>query len=124
MLVDTDVMIDFLRGRAEAIEFLELQIENLHVSVVTIAELYQGVREGHERSKLATTLSAMMALPLTEEIAELAGLFRRDFRAKIGCGLADCMIAATASYHGLSLATLNAKHFGMLSDVIVPYEKP
>ena len=41
----------------------------------------------------------------------------------MGCGLADCMIAATASHHQLELATLNDKHFGMLQDVVVPYQK-
>jgi predicted nucleic acid-binding protein len=93
------------------------------ISSVTVAELYQGVRDGKEKTKLARTLSAMTVLPLTEEIAERAGLYRRDFRAKTGCRLADCMIAATASHHGLQLATLNARHFTMLKDVLVPYQK-
>ena len=123
MLVDTDILIDFLRGRPDAVEFLEEHVDDLCVSVVTLAELYQGVREGGERIKLASTLSAMTILPLTEEIAEKAGLYRRKYRDKTGCGLADCMIAATASHHDMTLATLNAKHFGMLADVLEPYRK-
>lgn len=123
MLVDTDVLIDFLRGRSEAIEFLERRVDDLQVSAVTVAELCQGVRDGRERTKLATTLSALTVLPLTEEIAEGAGLLRRDFRDSMGCGLAECMIAATASQHKLELVTLNAKHFAMLEEVVVPYQK-
>ncbi len=123
MLVDTDVLMDFLRGRNEAIEFLERHVDDLQVSAVTVAELYQRVREGQERGKLATTLSALTVLPVTEEIAEIAGLLRRDFRASMGCGLADCIIAATASHHELEFATLNDKHFGMLEKVVVPYQK-
>lgn len=123
MLVDTDILIDFLRGRAEAIDFLERHVDDLHVSAVTVAELYQGVREGRERTRLSATLSALTVLPLTEEIAENAGLLRRDFRASTGCGLADCLIAATAFQHRMALATLNAKHFGMLKEVVVPYKK-
>ena len=121
MLVDTDILIDFLRGQADAAEFLEEHIDNICVSAVTVAELYQGVREGDERIKLASTLSAMTTLPLTEEIAEKAGLFRREYRDKMGCGLADCMIAATASHHGMQLATRNGRRFGMLQDVVEPY---
>ncbi len=68
-------------------------------------------------------ISALVVLPLTEEIAETAGLYRRDFRDLLGCGLADCMIAATASEHRLDLATLNAKRFKMLKNVITPYTK-
>ncbi len=123
MLIDTDVLIDFLRGQPQAIEFLERHAEDLVISSVTVAELYQGVRDGEEQTKLARTVSAMTVLPLTEEIAERAGLYRRDFRATNGCGLADCMIAATASHHDLQLASLNARHFTMLPDVRVPYEK-
>ena len=123
MLLDTDVLIDYLRGQHEAVVFLEREVDQLMVSAVTVAELFQGVREGRERVQLSTTLSAFATLPLTDEIAELAGLMRRDYRDTLGCGLADCMIAATALHHELRLATLNAKHFGMLKDVIVPYRK-
>lgn len=121
MLIDTDILIDFLRGLPEAVEFLEVHVDDLCVSAVTVAELYQGVREGEERIKLASTLSAMTVLPLTEEIAEQAGLYRRDYRNTLGCGLADCMIAATATHHDMQLASLNGKHFGMLSKTVEPY---
>jgi predicted nucleic acid-binding protein len=123
MLIDTDILIDYLRGHPSAVSFIEQNIDDLVVSAVSIAELYQGVREGHERTKLSRMISALTVLPLTQEIAETAGLFRRDYRDSIGCGLADCMIAATASEHHLALATLNDKHFRMLSSVTKPYIK-
>jgi predicted nucleic acid-binding protein len=123
MLVDTDILIDYLRGNASAISFLESRVDQVMISAVSVAELYQGVREGKERGILSRMISALIVLPLTEEIAEMAGLYRRDFRARTGCGLADCMIAATASVHQVSLATLNGKHFTMLDAVLVPYVK-
>jgi len=123
MLIDTDILIDYLRGHPSAVSFIEQNIDDLVLSAVSIAELYQGVREGHERTKLSRMISALTVLPLTLEIAETAGLFRRDYRDSIGCGLADCMIAATASEHHLALATLNDKHFRMLSSVTKPYIK-
>ncbi len=123
MLIDTDIFIDYLRDHPEAVLFLERHIDDISISAVSVAELYQGVREGRERTKLSRMLSALVVLPLTEEIAETAGLYRRDYRDRIGCGLADCMIAATASEHHLELATLNNKHFKMLDSVITPYTK-
>lgn len=123
MLIDTDILIDYLRGHPSAVSFMEQNIDNLVVSAVSVAELYQGVREGQERKKLSRMISALAVVPLTQEIAETAGLFRRDYRDRIGCGLADCMIAATASEHHLELATLNEKHFRMLKTVIKPYDK-
>ena len=123
MLVDTDIFIDYLRDRTEAVFFLESHVDDISISAVSVAELYQGVREGRERTKLSRMLSALVVLPLRGEIAETAGLYRRDYRDRIGCGLADCMIAATASEHRLDLATLNSKHFKMLDRVITPYIK-
>ena len=123
MLVDTDILIDYLREQPEAVDFLERHVDDVAVSAVSVAELFQGVREGRERTKLEIMLSALMILPLTAEIASLAGIFRRHFKDRIGCGLADCMIAATASHHSMDLATLNGKHFTMLPSITEPYRK-
>lgn len=48
LLLDTDVIIDYLRGRAEAVTYIESLTEPLLVSTITVAELYSGVREGDE----------------------------------------------------------------------------
>lgn len=123
MLVDTDILIDYLRGHPGAVPFLESRVEDIFISAVSVAELYQGVREGRERTKLSRMVSALVVLPLTEDIAKTAGLYRRDYRDRIGYSLTDCMIAATASEHHLTLATLNNRHFKMLQNVITPYVK-
>jgi len=124
MLFDTDVLIDYLRGYTPAVRYLEAHLDEVSISCVSVAELFQGVRDGQERTKLSKMISALVVLPLTEEIAELAGLYRRDYRASLGCGLADCMIAATAARHELELVTLNARHFKMLAHTTTPYIKP
>lgn len=123
MVVDTDILIDYLRGHPDAIPYLEANVEEVCISAVSVAELYQGVREGSERTALRAMTSAVTVLAMNEEIAEIAGLYRRDYGKKFGCGLADCMIAATATFHAQQLATGNSKHFAMLTDVIAPYVK-
>ena len=122
-LFDTDVLIDYLRGRPEAVLFVEEKVAEACVSVMNIAELYQGVRNGNERVKLGKMLSVLPSLPITSDIAEQGGTFSRDYRPSHGCGLADCLIAATADQHGLTLVTLNPRHFPMLQDIEVPYIK-
>jgi predicted nucleic acid-binding protein len=122
-LLDTDLLIDYLRGHPKAVLFVEANVAEACISAMNIAELYQGVRNGEEQIKLEKMISAMTSLPLTSEIAERGGLFSRDYRLSHGCGLADCLIAATADLHGLSLVTLNAKHFPMLRHVETPYRK-
>lgn len=124
LLIDTDVIIDYLRGRAEAVTYLEGLQEPLLVSAVTVAELYAGVREGAERTALEQFLAAFEVVPVDEAIAVLGGLFRRDYGKSHATGLADALIAATAESRQATLVTLNAKHFPMVNNFLVPYQKP
>lgn len=124
LMLDTDVLIDYLRGRADAVTYLEsLTEEVLLLSAITVAELYAGVREGHERKKLDTFLRVFQVIHVDEQIAINGGLHRRTYVKSHNVGLADALIAATAEAAGATLITLNQKHFPMLRDVHVPYQK-
>ncbi|TVQ07953.1 MAG: type II toxin-antitoxin system VapC family toxin [Balneolaceae bacterium] len=122
-LFDTDVIIDFLRGHPDAVNFLNTFDQQFRISAVTIAELYSGVNQDAERDELAWFLSLFTVMPLTEEIAIDAGKLRQNYFRSHGMGLADAMIAATARSFGARLISLNKKHFGMLGNLVVPYEK-
>ncbi len=123
LLVDTDVLIDYLRGQTDAVTYLEGLAHPLLMSVITLAELYAGVREGDERTKLDQFVKAFELILLDTEIARKGGLFRRDYLKSHNVGLADALIAATAESEQAMLVTLNEKHFPMLSQVFVPYQK-
>ena len=123
LLIDTDVLVDYLRDFAPAVEYLESLEEDLCTSSIVVAELYGGVREGKERQALESLLSVFELKPIDPELAERGGLLRRDYGPKHGTGLADALIAATAQHSGAVLVTLNAKHFPMLQNVVVPYKK-
>ena len=120
LLFDTSVLVDYLRGIGDAVEYVESRTEPLLLSTIVVAELYAGVRDA-EREALATALRAFDIHPVTEAIAERGGLFKRDYQPSHGTGLADALIAATADVYGAQLVTLNERHFPMLEDVIVPY---
>ena len=122
LLLDTDVLADYLRGREEAAAYLEARAEALLISAITVAELYAGVREGEESRRLAQFLGAFEIIPLNAEVARQGGLYRRDYGPGHGVSLADALIAASATLHQAPLVTLNARHFPML-EVEVPYSK-
>ncbi len=100
LLVDSDVLIDHLRGTRR----LSADVQPLGVSVVTRCELFAG-RDEPER--LRRFLSPMIELPIDATTAELAGLTRR----RTGIATPDALIAATALLHRIPLMTRNQRHF-------------
>ena len=46
LVVDTDVLIDYLRDQPQAVVFLEGTEQPLAISAITVAELHAGVRDG------------------------------------------------------------------------------
>jgi predicted nucleic acid-binding protein len=123
VLVDTDVMIDFLRSQPAAVKFIRTNAARMAISAVTEAELFSGVRDGSERQALEAFLGLIPVIPVNREIARNAGLLRRDYGKATKIGLADALIAATCQVERLKLQTLNVKHFPMISNLHPPYRK-
>ena len=123
LLLDTDVPIDFLRGQPQAGQLLEDTDCEFHVSAVSVAELYVGVRDGREREVLDQLVGLLRTIEISTEIAQQAGLWRREYGKSHGTGIIDALIAACADASQIPLATLNVKHFPMLPRVSAPYRK-
>ena len=127
IIMDTDVLIDYLRGFTLAVTYLDDLIVNpaadLFVSTITVAELFAGVRNKKEQDKLDHLLLAFRIAPLDNDAAKKGGLLRRDWGHIHGTGLNDALIAATAESLAATLVTLNNRHYPMLQDVHIPYRK-
>ena len=123
LLLDTDVLIDFLRGQPQAVQLLEDTDCEFHVSAVSVAELYVGVRDGREREVLDQLVGVLRTIEISTEIAQQAGLWRREYGKSHGTDILDALIAACADALQIPLATLNVKHFPMLPNVSAPYRK-
>lgn len=76
LLVDTDIIIDFLRGSDQAVRYVKSHSQYIIISAVTVAELYAGVREGSERESLDEFITLFPVIPITSEIAQIGGLYR------------------------------------------------
>ncbi len=101
LLVDTDVLIDHLRGTARLAPGSDAIID----SVVTRCELFAG--RAAEQDPIRVLLEPFRELSIDREIAELAGRLRRQTAIRTP----DALIAATALYHGLTLVTRNRRYF-------------
>lgn len=123
ILIDTDVMIDYLRGNEKAVSFLRKHADHVALSSITAAELYAGVRNGAEEETLDALMALFRIVPVTGQNAKLGGLLKRTFGRSRGVGLADAIIAATAQLENAELATLNTKHYPMLAGLKAAYSK-
>ena len=123
-LFDTDVLIEYLRGKNEAQTYIDNIQDVVYMSSISTAELYAGVRKGEELRKLEVFIETFEVINLNKNIAKIGGLYRNQYKPSHGAGLADALIAATAKEIGAQVITFNTKHFPMLNDVIKPYERP
>lgn len=118
LLVDTDVLIWYLRGNDKAYELIE-NLNGFSISVVTYMELVQGMRNKHELNHLRQALRGWNAgvVYLSEEISAKAMFSVEQHFLSHSLELADALIGATAVAHGLPLLTGNARHYKALSSL-------
>ncbi len=122
LLIDTCVIIDYLRNDKSAVDYFEKLTSSLFISVITVAEIHAGIRNEKEQKLVSHFLNAFEIIPADNTIAVTSGEFCKKYRNSHGTGLADAIIAATAFHHEANLVTLNIRHFPMLK-AIKPYEK-
>ena len=113
IVIDTDVLINCLRGNATALNLLKefAQTNMLSCSAITVAEIYAGMKE-KERQKTELLLDSLSIISVDKKIAEQAGIYRRETKSH-NLELDDCLIAATCLVKKAVLVTANIKHYPM-----------
>ena len=123
LLVDTDVMVDYLRGRPEAVTLVQSQAGRIILSSIVTAELYAGVKGEAELRTVDALLALFRIVPVTAELGRAGGLYKEAYGRSHGVGLADALVAATADAEGAELLTLNVKHYPMFAMLRPAYVK-
>jgi tRNA(fMet)-specific endonuclease VapC len=116
-LLDTDWVIHYLNAHQGIVARLHALLDDgLALSVVSLAELYEGVYysrdpEGDEQH-LHDFLRGVTILGIDEDVCKIFGRERGRLRA-VGMiiGDIDLLIAATALQYDLTLLTNNRRHF-------------
>lgn len=123
VLVDTDVLVDYLRGHPMAVALVRKESQQIILPAIVVAELYAGVKRQTELAALDRFVELFRIVPISTEIARAGGLFSRDYTKSHGLGLADAIVAATVVAEDAELRTLNVKHYPMFKELKPAYRK-
>jgi tRNA(fMet)-specific endonuclease VapC len=122
-LIDSDVVVDWLRGKASAVTLLsDLEPDGIAISLVTYGEIYEGIYFGQNPRRTSQGfqqfLGSVDVLPLNRLIMRRYALLRGTLRQQ-GMVLndPDLLIAATAIFHNRILVTGNVRHFQRIPDL-------
>jgi tRNA(fMet)-specific endonuclease VapC len=125
-LVDTDVLVDCLRGTDPAKAWLdELAMDSFTVPAPAAMELVMGCRDREDLRRVRMFLGTFeIAWPEASEFASAYDLLLTH-RLSSGLSIPDCLIAATALNRAARLYTFNLKHFQIVVglDVREPYRR-
>lgn len=124
-LLDTSVIIDYLRGKQDVVDLLDNIEGDLYSSYICLAELYEGVYRGSNTNKVEQVVIKFFAslsgiFGVDEAIAKKFGEIRADLKTK-GNVIEDLdlMIAATCLVNNLTLITQNIKHFNRVDNLAI-----
>ena len=119
-LVDTDVIVWYMRGSSRAANALH-KLDRFAISAVTYMELLQGMRNKEEVRLLRASLKNWETpiLAINEEISGKAVAYVEQYFLSHSLRLADALIGATATVNGLTLLTGNQKHYRVLPDLVL-----
>ncbi len=125
MVIDTDVLIWYMKGNEKAYKAIE-NSRNFFISVVSYMELVQGMRNRAELDNLRKALHVWNSkiLYISEEISIKAMFFIEQHYLSHSIQLADALIGATAVTHGLPILTGNDRHYRVLKDVQIKKFRP
>jgi tRNA(fMet)-specific endonuclease VapC len=122
-LLDSDWVADYLKGRDHAVQIVaSLYAAGLAISIITYAEVYEGVYYGRERQRYERIyrefLRGVDVLGINRSVARRFAIVRGALRARGQMiSQTDLLIAATALDHDLIMVTRNTRDFSRMPDL-------
>lgn len=116
-LLDTDWIIQSLKGIPIITEKIKkLREDGLSISIVSIAEIYEGIFGSKEPDKhemiFKEFLTGVEVIEISEDMCKKFGELRNELRKKGELiGDFDLLIASAALVQNLTLVTGNVKHY-------------
>jgi len=125
LIIDTDVIIWFLRGNEKAKEVVYKNIP-FKISVITYMEIVQGMKDKKELLVFQKQLRKwnVEILQIDTEISSRAMFFVEDYFLSHSMELSDALIAATGIQTKDTVLTANEKHYKFIPNIQLEKFKP
>lgn len=118
MIIDTDILIWYLRGNEKAFKLIKKN-NAFSISVITYMELIQGMRNKKELQLFQKKLKEwnVNIIYINEEISIKALFYIERHYLSCSMEIADALIAATAAVNNMVLCSGNIKHFKIIKEI-------
>jgi len=113
-IVDTNVLVYAFEGIEPYASFVKGEVSNkgIAISVITVSEFIVGL-DDDLTALFEEFINSVDIFDVNTHIARVAGDYRRNSKKTKKVYLLDCLIAATAKNHNLTLVTKNKKDYPM-----------
>ena len=109
-LIDTNILVDYLRFYPKAQEFLD-SLRWRYISIISAMEIIQGSRNKRELEIELSFLHNFKVINIDNKISDLALDLMKNYKLKFNLLIPDAFIAATALSRDKILITKNIKDF-------------
>jgi len=125
MMIDTDVLVWYLRGNKNAQDAINANIP-FKISVINYMELIQGMNDKSELKLLQKYLKkwSVEIIQITENISTRAMFLVEDYCLSHSLELADAIIATTALENNEIVLTANDKHYKYIPNIQINEFRP
>jgi len=118
LIIDTDVLIWYLRGNNRAKDIVENNIP-FSISVITYMEIIQGMKNKEEFRIFQKQMLRWNTkiIQIDQEISSRAMFYIQEYSLSHSMMLADGLIAATVVQNSETLLTANDKHYKFIPTI-------
>jgi len=119
ILLDTCVLIQFLKGDEPVVDKITGFKSPLLISAISEMELYYGAFNKTEQNMLEQFCSKFKVIQLTPEISKQATKLIKQYAKSHSLDIPDSLITASCLVSGLKLYTLNVKDFKFIDGLLL-----
>ncbi len=119
IVLDTNILIEVLKGNRSIVEKLEKQNFEYCISSITVMELYFGALNKAELFTLKKFVKLFKIIELNDNISSISTELIFQYAKSHNLTIPDSLIASTAISENIKLYTLNLKDFRYIDGLVL-----